>query len=203
MPTSAAIIVIFFASHLLRGLAVDHLVVVDPASNHLGWYGWSLLVTALRWQWWIALLLHLRSSGSHAHRWIFLVGLLAVDACFTYTPRYSKLVYGELSASGHQAMMALHTLLSICENASLLFLALVAARRPILLPMLATISALKIFISDLPAPEEPFIREIFASGLPVVVYLVLAAAVSYYLRGRSDREGLLGAFSVRRSPRSS
>lgn len=202
----ATIIAVFLASHLLRGLVIEHVVVVDPASNHVGWYGWSLLVTALRWQWWTALLLQLRPSRAWC-RWIFLALLLVVDAFTTFDSRYSKLIYGSaLSASGHQIMTVLHVGLSIGQSAALLLLAFVAARRPLLLPMLAIISALKIFTSDLPLPANPFPREVISSCLPTTVYLTLAASIFIYLRGRSDREGLLGAFKLWRSrpaPRSS
>jgi hypothetical protein len=206
MSLSAAILLIFLASHQLRGLVVDHLVVVDPASNHLGWYGWSLLVTAFRWQWWVGLLLHPRPTGPRLTQWVLLIALLAVDAYPSYDSRYSKLIYGTaLSVHGHQAMMALHTLLSIGQSTALLLLAFVVSRRAYLLPVMIFISALKIFIIDLPTPVEPFLREVISSGLPSMVYIILASAVFIYLRGSSDREDLeevaqLG--SSRRSPRS-
>lgn len=189
----AAILLIFLLSHLLRGLAVDHLVVVDPATNHVGWLCWSLLIAALRWQWWTALLLRLRPTGVRWHRWLFFGLLCLVDAYISYTPRYSWLIYGgDISSHAHLIMMVLHTLLSIGENASLLLLAFVVSRTAYLLPVMVFLSALKIFIIDLPTPAEPFLREIFASGLPVVGYLVLATAVIRFTAGPSTEVGRSG-----------
>lgn len=189
----AAIIIIFALSHLLRGLVVDHVVVVDPATNHVGWLVWAILISALRWQWWTALLLRLRPTGPRWLRWTFIGLLLAEDAQTSYNARYSWLIYGDdLSSRDHLIMMALHTLLSICENASLLLLAVVAARRPVLLPVLAIISALKIFTSDLPLPENPFAREIASGGLPILVYLILTALVTHFTAGPSTEVGRPG-----------
>lgn len=184
MRTFAALIIIFLISYHLRELVVEHLVVVDPASNHLGWYMWSLLITLLRWQWWGALLLNLRAIPFKWSTWYYPLLLLVLEAYLSYDSRYSWLAYGtELTPSAHQAMVVLNIFLSVCDNAILLLIAITTARRPLLLPFVIAICALKVFTFDLQLPQNPYLVEISRSVIPIFTYLIVAALIAYYIDG--------------------
>jgi hypothetical protein len=167
-----AALLLFIVMIVLRREVALSWDVVDPASNYLGWYAWSLGVTVLTWQWWAALVLRGREEGTRKN--VLFMGVLVIIENLLYPERgWTNLVHGAaLTPSQHEVLYLLDLVFDIIQGFFLAFIAMVASERQITLLLAVPVVALKVFANEVvPEGLSPFATEIITSVTIIGLYL--------------------------------
>lgn len=170
--TWGADVFIFYVMIVLRRYVSLSWDVVDPGSNDLGWYAWSLVVTTLSWQWWTALVL--RGRGERTQKAFLFMAVLVIVENIIYPERgWTNLVHGAaLTPSQHEVLYLLDLVFDIIQGIFLVFIAMVAAERQITLLLAVPVVALKVFANEVvPERLSPFATEIITSVTIIGLYL--------------------------------
>ena len=170
--TWGAALLIFFVMTVLRRYVSQSWDVVDPGSNYLGWYLWSVIVTVLTWQWWTALVLRGREGG--ARRTFLVMGGLVIAENVLYPQRgWTSLVYGtRISQDEHDVLYVVDFIFDIVQGSFLASVAMLVAKRPITLLLVVPVIALKVFANEVvPEGASPFQTEIITSVTILGLYV--------------------------------
>ena len=115
--------------------------IVDPATNHVGWYFASLQDWLLSWVWPAAFLSMWAMKQNSVRAWIVLVGLCVFER------RGPELFYQGLLTSEEQWLLALESWYqAILLDGATATMAVAAVRRPSLMIIVVHITALRIFV---------------------------------------------------------
>ena len=166
-------VMLFFVTIEFRHYVAFSWDVVDPATNHLGWYAWSLMVTALSWQWYAACLLHVR-AGTRQKIYLFMVVMVIVESILYQESGWTYAVYPALSPSEHHVLCALDLNYDVLEGLLLAYLAIISTERLWTLVMVIPVVALKVFVGEVvPGDLSPVQTEIIMSLAVLLLYIVV------------------------------
>jgi len=170
--TWGAALLTFFGMTVLRRYVSQSWDVVDPGSNDLGWYVWSLVVTTLSWQWWTALVLRGREGG--ARRTFLFMAVLVIAENILYPERgWTNLVYGTtISSEAHQVLYVVDIIFDLLGGVLLALVAIMSAQHPYRLLFVVPVVALRVFTNEVvPAGFQPIEAEIVTSVTILGLYL--------------------------------
>lgn len=188
--TRSVAVLTFFVMIVLRRHVALSWDVVDPASNYLGWYMWSLVVTTLSWQWWVALLLRGR-EGRARTPFLFMAALVIAENMIYPERGWTHLVYGtSISPEAHQVLYVVDVVFDLLSGVLLALVAIMSTQHPYRLLFVVSVLALKVFANEVvPAGLHPIEAEIITSV--TILGLYVAAMTLTLIPGTSPlRESL-------------
>lgn len=188
--TWSAALLLFFVMTVLRRYVSQSWDVVDPGSNTQGWYIWSVIVTGLTWQWWVALLL--RGREGRARTTFLFTGVLVIAENILYPERgWTYLVYGTSISPGlHSVLYVVDVVFDLLDSLLLALVAIMGTHRPYRLLIVVPVAALRVFANEVvPEGASPFQTEIITSV--TIIGLYAAAMTLTLIPGTSPLRDIL------------
>jgi len=170
--TWGAALSLFIVMIMIRSYSAQAWDVVDPASNHVGWYAWSLVVTTLSWQWWAALVL--RGQEGRARRtFLFMAVLVIIENVLSPERGWTYMVYGTTISPGlHDVLYVIDIVFDLLSGVLLALVAIMAGQHLYRLLFVVPVVALRVFTNEVvPEGASPFATEIITSVTILGLYM--------------------------------